>query len=154
NKAKKRYPHIYEEIKRHLEDLSTLEAAKSGSIDETADCFAKILETLFAPDFITDEAERRALAWLGYNIGRWIYIIDAYNDIEKDSKKGSYNPFLCRESVDKNAVDKSLTFTLENAASAYNLLKIKRNGAILDNILYDALKFKQRTIMGEANESL
>ncbi|MBQ9600132.1 MAG: hypothetical protein IJR33_10055 [Clostridia bacterium] len=154
NKAKKRYPHIYEEIKRHLEDLSTLEAAKSGSIDETADCFAKILETLFAPDFITDEAERRALAWLGYNIGRWIYIIDAYNDIEKDRKKGSYNLFLCRESVDKNAVDKSLTFTLENAASAYNLLKIKRNGAILDNILYDALKMKQKAILGEANESL
>ena len=153
-KAKKRYPLIYEDIKSRLDDLSALEKAKCGSVDETADCFAKILETLFTPEFITDEAQRRALAWLGYNIGRWIYIIDAYNDIEKDKKQNNYNPFLCRESIDRTEVEESLTFTLENAASAYNLLKIKRNGAIMDNIMFDALKMKQKAILGEANESL
>ena len=153
-KARRRYPEVYNEIKTHLDALGTLEEAMSDSVDETADCFAKILETLFTPDFITDEYTRRALAWLGYNIGRWIYIIDAYKDREKDKKENSYNPFNCRGVFDAKETEESLTFTLENAASAYNLLKIKRNKNIMENILFTALRLKQAQILGEINESV
>ena len=132
-------------------------------IDETADCFARILEILFTPDFIEDEDKKRILAWLGYNIGRWIYIIDAYNDLEKDVKKNDYNTFKAKYE-DKNAQEikdtirenlyTSMTFTLENAASAYNFLEIYKNKEVLDNIMYIALKAKQKSILGESNESL
>ena len=47
-----------------------------------------------------------------------------------------------------------MTFTLENAASAYNLLEIYENKEVLDNIMYIALKAKQKSILGESNESL
>lgn len=67
--------------------MSRLEKNNCKEIDETADCFARILEILFTPDFIEDKDKKRILAWLGYNTGRWIYIIDAYNDLEKDVKK-------------------------------------------------------------------
>ena len=93
-KAKKRYPSVYESIKKCLDNLSCLEKEKCSEIDETADCFAKILEILFTPDFIENENTKRTLSWLGYNIGRWIYIIDAYNDLEKDIKKNNYNTSL------------------------------------------------------------
>ena len=46
------------------------------------------------------------------------------------------------------------TFTLENAAAAYNLLEIYKNKEVLDNIKYIALKAKQKSILGESNESL
>lgn len=151
-KAKSRYPKIYDQIRDCLNKLSVLEKEKCGSVDETADCFAKILEILFTPDFVTDEAQRRSLAWLGYNIGRWIYIIDAYNDLEKDIKQGSYNPFIYGS--EKDNISESLTFTLENAASAYNLLAIKRNREVIENILYTALAIKQRQILGETNEPI
>ena len=156
-KAMKRHPHISGEIQRLLTSLDGLEKKSYGEIDETADCFAKILEILFTPDFITDEPTRRALAWLGYNIGRWIYIIDAYADIDSDIKKKSYNTFVCAnegltaEEVKAKAretLDLSLTFTLENAASAYNLLNIKRNHEVAENILFKALKLKQDMILG------
>lgn len=152
-KARSHYPQIYGQIREQLDRLSALEKEKCKSIDETADCFAKILEILFTPDFITDNAQKRVLAWLGYNIGRWIYIIDAYNDLEKDKKDGSYNPFIYapHETAD---ISESLTFTLENAASAYNLLSIKRNREVIENIIYTALKLKQNAIIGETNESL
>lgn len=153
-KAKNRYPKVYEEIKACLDKLSALEKEQSKSIDETADCFAKILEILFTPDFVTDEAQRRALAWLGYNIGRWIYIIDAYNDLEKDIKERNYNPFIYADEVNTADISESLTFTLENASSAYNLLSIKRNREVIENIIYTALKLKQNAIIGETNESL
>lgn len=151
-KAKSRYPKAYDQIRDCLNKLSALEKEKCGSVDETADCFAKILEILFTPDFVTDEAQRRSLAWLGYNIGRWIYIIDAYNDLEKDIKQGSYNPFIYGS--EKDNISESLTFTLENAASAYNLLSIKRNREVIENILYTALALKQRQILGETNEPI
>lgn len=161
--ARKRYKNTYTEIKQCLDKLSMLEKNKCASVDETADCFAKILEILFTPFFIDNEGTRRTLAWLGYNIGRWIYIIDAYNDLEKDMRKNNYNVFAAAnegmscEEIKKNISDRveaSLTFTLENAASAYNLLDIYKNREILDNILYTALKTKQKYILGGSNESV
>lgn len=162
-KAKKRYPKIYNKIRMCLDDLSNLEKEDCDEIDKTADCFARILKILFTPDFIEDKNDKRILGWLGYNIGRWIYVIDAYNDIEKDYKNKSYNTFISKNKGKtykeiKEAVSEklkvSLTFTLENAASAYNLLDIKRNKEVLDNIIYSSLKAKQDFILGENNESL
>jgi hypothetical protein len=31
---------------------------------------------------------------VGKHIGKWIYLIDAFEDLEKDKKKGRFNPFL------------------------------------------------------------
>lgn len=166
-RAQKRYPEVSVEIKKCLSRLSELEKNGCAEIDETADCFAHILEILFTPAFVTDENERRALAWLGYNIGRWIYIIDAYNDLEKDIKKGSYNTLICRHpNADADMIRErerenltlSMLLTLENAESAYNLLNIKKNKEILDNIIHTSLLMKQNNIlnnnMGEKNESI
>ena len=162
-KSKKHYPIEYESIRKCLDELSRLEKNNCKEIDETADCFARILEILFTPDFIENKDKKRILAWLGYNTGRWIYIIDAYNDLEKDVKKNDYNTFKAKYE-DKNAQEikdtiredlyTSMTFTLENAASAYNLLEIYKNKEVLDNIMYIALKAKQKSILGESNESL
>lgn len=162
-RARKRYPKTYADIRGCLDSLSALENENCPYIDKTADCFAKILKILFTPDFIGDETARRSLSWLGYNIGRWIYIIDAYSDLEKDMKRKSYNTFAAsnkgktareiKETL-RGQLEVSLTFALENAASAYNLLSIRSNGEVLDNIIYTALKMKQKSILGEKNESL
>ena len=153
-KASKRYPKLSESIKQHLKKLSSLEAQNVTDIDRTADCFAKITEELFSPDF-TGENKRPA-AWLGYNIGRWIYVMDAFSDLDKDIKKKNYNPFLPNtdvEDYDKykqklaNRLSVSLTFTLENAVSGFNLLKLYKNEEILKNILYLSLKSKQDKIL-------
>ncbi len=161
--AMKRCGGLYTAIKGYLDKLSALEKENCANIDETADCFAKILETLFTPPFISDESKRRILAWLGYNIGRWIYVMDAYSDIEKDIKRGSYNTFAAaadgsdaRGIKDKlrERLKESMTFTLENAASAYNLLDSDVNREVIENILYTALKNKQNVILGEEDESV
>ena len=153
-KAAKRQPELAEMITTNLNKLSTLEKNNSSDIDLCADCFAHITEHLFSPDFIGEN--KRPAAWLGYNIGRWIYIIDAFSDIEKDLKKKSFNPFLSAydgsdiSEYKKQLSDNlriTLTFTLENAASAFNLMKIYKNDEILKNILYESLKIKQDSIL-------
>ncbi len=147
-------------INEQLTRLSELEKANSSDIDECADCFAKILEALFTPDFITDTDTRRILAWFGYNIGRWIYVIDAVNDMEADYKDKKFNTFNAgfdgdnyTEYVKRVRSDKklTLTFTLENVASAFELLNIQKNKSLLESMIYDCLKTKQSRILeGEA----
>ncbi len=159
-KLAKKYPRENDGIISQLNRLSGLESSRCGSTDETADCFAKILEILFTPSFVAEESTRRTLAWLGYNIGRWIYIIDAFADYEKDLKKKSYNPFICSgENIEDvtRQLQSTLTYTLSAAASAYELLDIKKNDAILRNIIYIGLRNKQDSILFKRekdNESL
>lgn len=151
SRVKKAYKKQYVIIKEQLNLLSELEKSECSVVDEAADAFAKILEALFTPDFITDTGLRRILEWFGYNLGRWIYIIDAYNDLESDIKSGSYNPFSaagysaqtdCRERTEL-----SLTLTLGNIASAYELIDFKQNKDIIGKMVYVSLKDKQKYIL-------
>ena len=153
-KASKQYPELAKSIKEHLKELSALESEKVTDIDLTADCFAKITQELFAPEFIGEN--QRPAAWLGYNIGRWIYVADAFSDLDKDIKKKNYNPFYPGENIKDYSKYKSdmaerlsvsMTFTLENAVSGFNLLKIYKNEDILKNILFLSLKSKQDKIL-------
>ncbi len=140
-KTAKKYPVQFECIKQNLKKLSVLEKEKCNNIDMVADCFGKLLEVIFDV-----EGNNKALAWLGYHIGRFIYITDAYNDIEKDLKNKSYNPFvimygdkLKKDDFKQSVVD-SLTFTLSEISNAYNVLDIKKNKELLDNIIYLGLR--------------
>ena len=159
-KSKKLYREEYNALKEQMMRLTSLEKINSSSIDEVADCFGKMLEILFTPEFI--DKDKRVLAWLGYNIGRWIYIIDAYNDMKKDFKSGSYNPFLTdvkteeellkKEEILREQLSSTLTFTLENAASSYELLTVYKNDDIIRNILYLGLKIQQEQILNNGKE--
>ena len=145
-KASKRNPALAEHIKTHLNELSVLEKNNSSDIDLCANCFALITEKLFSPDF-TGENKRPA-AWLGYNIGRWIYIIDAIDDFAKDEKKGSYNPFLNKKAIEESLP--SLWYNLSETAKAYELLDIKRNKGLTDNIIYYGLKAATHRVLKNA----
>lgn len=73
------------------------------------------------------------------HLGEWLYIVDALDDFEKDKKKGVYNP-LVEEYRDferaKNAVKDVLEMCINEIWKAYDLLNLKRNRSILDNIMY------------------
>ena len=150
-KAKAKLPGEYLQIKKQLDILSSYEKEGSDSIDDTSEAFARILECLFTPDFIEDEKDRRKLAWLGYNLGRWIYAIDAVNDFNDDKKSGAYNPFVKMGYTDFDTLAKeaelSLTLTLEGIASAFELIDFKRNRDLIGKIIYISLKEKQQLIL-------
>ena len=140
-KAIKKHKIKHKAIAGYMEKLHLLEKENCANVDEVADCFGKILEMIFDKD-----NSNKSLAWLGYHIGRFIYITDAYNDIEKDIKNNSYNPFVAmfgkeldKEQLKQN-VKASLEFTLSEISNAYNLLNIKKNKELLDNIIYLGLR--------------
>ena len=164
-KAGKRHEVLAAEFAARLAALSALEKQRCGDIDAVADEFAKLLAAVFsqAPFDFVDEAAKRALWHFGYNLGRWIYIADAVSDIEKDHKTGSYNVYLQREYTDVAALRESireqaafnLNMSLAEAVKAYELLDIKRDKPLIDNIMYLGLAKKTEDILkGDTNGSL
>lgn len=147
-----------EMIKSNLEKLSQLEKNKCNVIDEAADTFAKIMEQLFVVQNINSLKEKRVLSWFGYNLGRYIYILDAFNDIETDIKKNNYNPILLQyQYIENELVDEfinrvigdiryTLTFTLDNIAKSFELLDVKKNRGLIENIVYMGLRHKMNSV--------
>lgn len=157
-KAKKRYPEKCSAIEDHLNKLAELEKSGCDSIDEAAEPFAAIMRELFECGYIKDETEKKTLGWMGYNLGRWIYMLDAYDDIEEDIKSNSYNPLVkqyrftgedipgFKESI-REALNFNLTYSLSEVEKAYSLLGIEKNKGILDNILYSGLIVKTDKVL-------
>lgn len=157
-KVLKELPLEYHIISRQLRELSRLEKEKCASPDDVAEAFGKILEALFTPYFMEDEALRRKLQWLGLNLGRWIYLIDAVNDLETDIKRNNYNPFIemgykTKEECAEN-MELALTLNLEGVASAFELIDFKENKDLIGKIIYIGLKEKQQLILkGQGKEN-
>ncbi len=129
-----------EKIKNHLDNIAKFEDAGCKDIDLPAYEFGQLMAELF--DMNSDNI---VLNQLGYNIGRWIYIIDAIDDFEKDVKKGRYNPFETKQDIKKSL--NSLWYNMSEIAAAYELLDFKRNKDIVDNVIYLGIKNKTNTII-------
>ncbi len=151
HKLNKNYKRLFLDCRKQINKLSDLEKNKCSDTDELSHIFAELLKILFSPDFITDEKDSRILSQIGYMLGRFIYILDAYEDIEKDRKKKSFNPFLLSENkLDNDELFNILTFDLSSMANSYELLDLKINKPILDNIIYLGLSgVLDRVIKGE-----
>ena len=91
-KAKKAHPEFNEVIVKQYAALRELEKQNCDSIDKAADAFATMLCKLNS--LILKDKDSESMQRLSYNVGRWIYLADALDDLEKDFKKKNYNPFI------------------------------------------------------------
>ncbi len=131
-KAVRRYPKKAELIRRGLNKLSELESVNAG-IDELSDAFGKIMTVLFN---YKKDAFSDYLKGLGYHLGRFIYIMDAYDDLEDDIKKGCFNPLTEYDGDVTEYVEKLLYCEISEAASYYRALPSVEYNDILGNIIY------------------
>lgn len=142
-----KYPQKADFIKACLGELRSLEEDQSTSIDQTSNCFARLLEEIF--DYKDDEYRDR-LRKVGFNIGKYIYIMDAYEDLDQDLEKGRYNPFSSykddREGL-KIRVDKLIGMTLARLEEAILDLDIKVNKSIIDNIIYSGVYLRYKGLI-------
>lgn len=129
-----------------LRELAKLEGEKCSSIDRTADTFARLLQAA-APD-TGDPAKDRPVSLLLYHLGRWIYLIDARDDLEEDRKNSAYNPLDLRFGPEGNdaLLNTTLEHSLNMARSALAMLDFGCRGAIIENIFYLGLPMIQRAV--------
>ena len=86
------YPEFNRRVREELSSLAEYESGHEPSIDGAADKFALMIQAA-APE-ISPDSVRRPMQELLYHLGRWIYIMDACDDFERDVKTGKYNPLL------------------------------------------------------------
>ncbi|MBE6718330.1 MAG: hypothetical protein E7574_03625 [Ruminococcaceae bacterium] len=79
-------------VENKLCELSDIEKENTKSIDMAAENFGSILAEALSIGFEGDI--KRTTYEIGRNIGKWIYIIDALDDIDSDEKNQNYNPFI------------------------------------------------------------
>lgn len=142
-KAAALHPEKEQWVKDYLENQQELERRPTVSTDEAAEPTAALTGKLLS-SFAADEKERRVLDRLGYCVGRFVYLADAADDLEKDLKKGGFNPLRpLYEAEGKEGVNAfvnaSLTGTVSEAKAAYELLTVRRFDGILRNILWQGL---------------
>lgn len=141
-KAAALHPDEEEWVKTYLARQQELET-RTVSTDEAAEPTAVLTGKLLSSK-ATEEKTRRVLDRLGYCIGRFVYLADAADDLEKDRKKGGFNPLLPLYEKEGQAavnafVQASLTGTVSEAKAAYELLEIRRFDGVLRNILWQGL---------------
>lgn len=134
-------------ISDSLNTLYNMEkSAYKYSIDEISHVFADLTGYIIS-EYIKEETDyKETLYWLGYNLGKWIYIIDAWDDLEKDMKDNKFNLINILYNSDnlnyeqlKEKTEENIDFLLTScAASCLELLSklpLKKNQDLLYNIL-------------------
>lgn len=138
-KAKADYSAFDEKCASYLKELTVLEKSNCDSLDKTADCFANILKSAAKSD---NSDTLRIQETILYHIGRWIYIIDAYDDLEKDRLSGDYNPVAIRfgtyelSDEDKERIKTTLLHSRNIAGASLELMETTPFTDILRNIIY------------------
>ncbi len=152
-KARERRPCFDEAVRRQLKQLRELEEARCPSLDEPADAFAQLLAA--AAGEAADPVKRRVLEQMLYHLGRWIYLVDAADDLADDFASGSYNPLLCRFGLPKGTLTEeareSLVISLDNSirlmAAAYELWDFGAWGPTIQSTVYEGLFLVGRTVL-------
>ena len=153
-KAKALHPQAAEIIKKYMEKLSELEKKNCASLDMAADPFGLMIADL--SDYCLGESATEYTRKLFYGVGKWVYLIDALDDYDKDVKKKNYNPFVSAykaptkdEMLAKNREEVDFVFKSVFAENAECLKNIKFyfNTDLTDNIILRGMPASTRKVM-------
>lgn len=92
NRAKQLHPQMAEIVDRNMRLQAEREKSLCDSLDLAADATATMLQQIGR--YLLEEYATEHTDALLYDIGKWIYLIDAVDDYDKDVKQNSYNPFF------------------------------------------------------------
>ena len=152
NRLSYRYPEKAEKIRKLLEKLSQMEKAGETDIDKMSGCFGRIMEEIFAwKKDVWEDSLRR----MGFYLGKFIYILDAYDDVEKDVKNGNYNPFAEKyimKGFDEQ-VRQLLVMMMAQTCREFEKLPIIKYTDILRNILYSGVWCRFEAIARKRREA-
>ena len=138
-------PDFDEVVRRQLAELSRLEDEQCDSMDRAADAFAVLLER--SADGVEDPVRRRILGQMLYHLGRWVYLMDAADDLKKDAESGNYNPVALRFRLEdgrwtpesRSEFAQSVDHSIRMIATAYELWDFGCWKPILEATIYSGL---------------
>lgn len=153
-KAKTNYTKLDKEIISELDTLHGYEQDLEKCFDYPASTTANIMEAIGYNAPIKDINQKRALANLMRNLGIWIYLADAVDDIADDIKTGNYNPLVDSNMPNAKSIKLAkdvMTYSLVQATKARDLLPLGDAGEFIDNIIFISLPETMNRIFNKIN---
>lgn len=134
-RASARLPRQAQHIARQIERLSEMERTGETNLDRVSACTGEMMAEIF--DMHQDGWSDR-LRTMGMGLGQAIYLMDAYEDVEKDLRAGRYNPLrtLFEAGEMQPAAEAMINACMARAAVAFEQLPILEGAEIVRNILY------------------
>lgn len=149
-KAAKRLPELDAALKKCFAELHELESAGSRDVDKLSKTSA---DMLVAVGLAACKNPDEHLVALCADLGRWIYEIDAFDDLKKDVEKGCFNPFADHP-VEGEELEKLRQFVsdrlfgyIKNIRAAYDKMRITVSEGPLSNIIYLGLRARTEEVL-------
>ena len=159
-RANKRHAYLSEKVELHYANLRVCEERKEDRIDVVSDCFSLMLKDISR--YVLGDGASENSDNLFYFLGKWIYLVDALDDYDKDLKKGNYNPFYFslgkvgtkREMLEKHGKEISFIFAdiFASVKQSAQGLEWKFNHDLIDNILLRGLPSATMKVMSGKTE--
>lgn len=132
-----KYPRQCRAIREAVAGISALEKQGCGNPDEPAGLFGRLMGELLT---YREDMWAGDLGQMGDALGRFIYLLDAALDYDRDQKKGRYNPFLAMgQGKNWDKWEEILVLTMARCTDAYERLPLVQDKPLLDNILYSGV---------------
>lgn len=134
-KIRAEYPRQAAAVDEYVKQLSQCESRKDEDIDHAAGLTGTMLGRLFV--WKEDEWEEQLYS-IGFFMGKFIYLMDAYDDIEEDRKHGHYNPWLTMvgEEDFEDKAENILNMMMSECSMAFERLPLIRDRELLRNVIY------------------
>lgn len=152
---KKGYADLDARVATCMTELSDLEKARPASVDQPAELFGALMADILA--YGLDGDQKKLALTVGRHVGRWIYIVDAADDLEEDVKRGRYNPliFLWGDAAMTDDRRETLRLALQGELigieKAMDLIPVTDEQAdlrgVLRNILYEGMPAMAKKIL-------
>ena len=155
-KAQRKIPDFAKAVKEGYEKIREGEA-RGYTLERIAGYFGEIM--LACADALTNKSDPK-LKKLLYYVGRWVYCIDAVEDIKEDCNKRRFNPFLRKDTVWSDIVFSEvekearpfLYDCIDRIIEVYNTMEIKISEGALGNIVYRGFKSRTERILSAKGE--
>ena len=145
-RAGEKWPTQRDAIVSYVEKLHAVEAANEQNLDTAANLTGEMFAELL---LMKKDVYERDLRELGFYLGKFIYLCDCYEDVERDVKKNNYNPLIARSGEESFALqcEEMLSLIMAQAARAFERLPLLEDAEIMRNILYSGvwMWFEQAT---------
>lgn len=135
-RVRAQYPEKCQCIEECLQQINQLEKAGDDSLDGAANLTAQMLGAIYR--YRENDYWADTLTQMGQGLGRFIYLMDAYEDLPADLRKKHYNPLAAHHQREdyETFVLQSLTLLIAESTEAFETLPVVQDADILRNILY------------------
>ena len=143
-RIREQYPRQFSAVRTYVDKLGACEAAGEPDLDLAAGLTGGMFGEIFVPE---EDLWSPTMRRLGFFLGKFIYLMDAWEDIDEDRKMRHYNPWLLQEpEPDAAQAESVLNMMMSECALCFEALPVIRNAEILRNILYSGVwnKFAEK----------